>query len=217
MVSGGECQVARTYLLALQTRLPRFVIAGMAILFLISSGCGSQPSAPTKQQSSSAVPRITPPPKRSEPVEEPEPEKPPPPPPQTKRPIGPWLEWQLAGGPLVEGKSYLKLIATPGYPSALQLSSYDSSDHEDFPSLFIRAITPAKTIAELVNKKLPAELCIAAEKDATVIYNLPTQPLEIVITEIDGKNIRGSFTGNAHDVDSGGNGSISGKFQAIVE
>ena len=175
-------------------------------------------SGSPKQQSSSNVPRIATPPKRSETVAEPEPEpdKPPPPPP-TKKPVGPWLEYQIAGGPLVPGKSYLNLIAMPGSSGALQLASYDSPDHEDFPSLFIRAVTSAKTIAELVGKKLPAQLYIAAEKDGTIIHNLSTQPMEIVITEIDGKNIRGSFAGQAHDVDSGGNGPISGNFQAIIE
>lgn len=180
------------------------------------AGCGSDTTA-SKQQTSSGVPRIATPPKRTEPVNEPEPEPEKPPPPPTKKPVGPWLEWQLAGGPPVEGKSYLNLIATSGANGALQLASYDSPDHEDFPSLFIRALTPAKTIAELVGKKLPAQLYIAADKDATIIHNLPSQPLEITISEIDGKNIRGSFAGQAHDVDSGGNGPISGKFQAVIE
>jgi hypothetical protein len=191
-------------------------LAAVACLFVLS-GCGPDP-APQKQQTSSGVPRIAAPPKRSEIVEEPEPEKPPePPPPPAKRPIGPWLEYQIAGGALVEGKSYLNLVATPGYDSALQLASYDSPEHEDFPSLFIRALTPAKTFGELVGKKLPARLYIAADKDGTIIHDLPAPPMEIVITEIDGKNIRGTFAGHARDVDSGGTATITGKFQAIIE
>jgi hypothetical protein len=192
---------------------------GVALLgcLLALGGCGGDP-APSKQPTSSGVPRIAPPPKRAELIEEPESERPPEPPaPPTKRPVGPWLEWQLAGGEVVEGKSYLNLIATPGYDSALQLASYDAPGHEDFPSLFIRAITPAKTLAELVGRKLPAQLYIAAEKDETVIHNLPVPPMELVITEIDGKNIRGTFAGRVYDVDSGGNAPISGKFQAIIE
>jgi hypothetical protein len=194
----------------------RHAVVVLGLLAVV--GCGSDPAGPSKQQSSTAVPRIATPPKRTETFAEPEPEpeKPPPPPP-TKRPVGPWLEFQIAGGPAVPGKSYLNLIAIPGSNGALQLTSYDSPDHEEFPSLFIRAITPAKTIAELIGKKLPAQLYIAAEKNGTIIHNLPSQPMELVINEIDGKNIRGSFAGHAHDVDSGGNGPITGEFQAIIE
>jgi hypothetical protein len=191
-------------------------LAAVACLFLFA-GCGPDP-ATSKQQSSSGVPRIATPPKRTEITAEPEPEKPPePPPPPTKQPIGPWLELQIGGGAVIEGKSYLKLVATPGYNSALQLTSYDAPEHEDFPSLYIRALTPAKTLAELVGKKLPARLYIAADKDGTIIHDVPAPPMEIVVTEIDGKNIRGSFAGHARDVDSGGPAAITGKFQAIIE
>ncbi len=185
---------------------------------LLPAGCGgSKPAAKGKQQSTTAVPRIAPPAPRIEPIEEPPQEAPPPPPPPARNPVGPWLEWQVATAEPVEGKSYLKLVVIPGYDSVLQLASYDSPDHEDFPSLFIRAITLATKLNELVNKKLPAQLYIMIEKDGNMLHNLLTQPLEIIITEIDGKNVRGTFSGEAHDVDSGGNGPISGKFQAIVE
>ena len=188
-------------------------------IVLLLSGCGPQPPAKNSQQGSGSPPRIAPPTRRGDPIDEPEPEKPPPAPVAVKHPVGPWLEWrlQVAGLPAIEGKSYLKLIVTPGYDSALQLASYDSPDHEDFPSLFIRAVTPAKTLPELLNKKLPAQLYIMDEKDGNLIHNLPTQPAEIVISEIDGKNIRGTFSGQVHDVDRGGNAPIAGKFQATIE
>jgi hypothetical protein len=178
-------------------------------------GCsGSAPPA-AKQQNTTAVPRITPPPPRTEPRDEPQPAKTPEPP--SRHPVGPWLEYQVANSDLIDSKGYIRLLTPPGFDSVLELTSYDSPEHEEFPSLYIRAVTKGDNLADLVQKKLTGDLYIMTEKDGNVIHTLPTQPIELIISEIDGKNIRGTFAGRVHDVDLGGDGPITGKFQAIVE
>jgi hypothetical protein len=162
------------------------------------------------------VPRISPPPPRAAPSDEPEPQ-PAPTTPAPRNPIGPWIEYQVANSDLINGKGYLRLLITPGFDAVLELSSYDTPDHEEFPSLHIRAVTKGEKLTDLVQKKLPAEFFLMIEKDGNIIHNQPNQTVEIVISEIDGKNVRGTFAGQVHDIDSDGDGPITGKFQAIVE
>jgi hypothetical protein len=140
-----------------------------------------------------------------------------PPEPQQRWPVGAWMEWQVADSPTITGKSYVSLVINPDRDSVLQLSSCDSPLHEDYPSVYLQALTKAKTLKELVNQRLSAQLFIQVEADGNLLHNLPDQSIELVIREISGKHVRGTFSGQAHDVDSGGNGPISGKFQAVVE
>jgi hypothetical protein len=141
----------------------------------------------------------------------------PPPAPVAKQPVGPWLEFQVASSDVIELKGYLRLRTTPGFDSVLELSSYDAPEHEDFPSLYIRAITKSDQMASLVQQVLSAELSIMVEKDGNLIHSLPSQPVELVIREIAGKNVRGTFSGRVHDIDAGDEGPIAGKFQAVIE
>jgi hypothetical protein len=179
-------------------------------------GCGGSSAPDAQRQPPSAVPRISPPPARSAPSNEPEPEAPAKVP-APRHPIGPWIEYQVANSDPITGKGYLRLLVAPGFETVLELSSYDTPDHEEFPSLHIRAVTKSEKLSELVQKKLPAELFLMIEKDGNIIHNQPTQAVEIVISEIDVKNVRGTFAGQVHDIDSTGDGPISGNFQAIVE
>lgn len=99
----------------------------------------------------------------------------------------------------------------------MELASSSTPDREDFPSLYLRAIVHSPTLSTLVHQELPADFYLMTEKDGNVIHNLPTQPVIVVVTEIDGKNVRGTFAGQVHDIELGGDGPITGKFQAIVE
>lgn len=110
----------------------------------------------------------------------------------------------------------MRLLVTPGFDSVLEISSYDSPNREEFPSLHLRTVT-SYMLTELVRKKLPAELFLMVESEGNIIHNQPGQTVEIVITDVDGKNIRGTFSGHVHDIDSDGDGPITGRFQAIVE
>jgi hypothetical protein len=188
----------------------------LAAIFGALVGCGGSAPPAAKQQTSTAVPRISPPPPRTTPLNDLEPDQPPPLP-APRHPVGPWLEYQVANSDLIDAKGYLRLLVTPGFDSVLELSSYDSAAHEEFPSLYLRAVTKADKLMELVQKKLSAELFLMVEKDGNLIHNQAGQPMELVISEIDGKNVRGTFAGQVHDIDVGGDGPITGKFQAIVE
>jgi hypothetical protein len=189
----------------------------VAALFVCLLGCGSDP--PPKKSSTGAVPRIAPPVRRGEvAVREPEPDEPAAtaPAPKEKIPVGAWMQFSVAGGEPFECRGFLKLhVAAPA--SVLEIANYDAAHHEDFPSLHIRALVSAQSIGELVNKKLPAEIRIQVDDTGHLIHNQTTQPLDVFITEIDGKNVRGTFAGTAHDIALGGNGSITGKFQAVLE
>jgi hypothetical protein len=210
-----------------RSNYPRFLMSGVAncncravaaatlLLAALTSGCGGSPPA-SRQQKSSAVPQITPPPPRSAPTNEPEPEPQPKPVPAVRH-VGPWIEYQVASSDLIDGKGYLRLLVTPGFDSVLELSTYDSVDHEEFPSLYIRAIAKTDKLTDLVLKRVPADLFLMVENGGNIIHSLPARPIELVISEIDGKNVRGTFAGQVHDIDSAGEGPISGKFQAIVE
>jgi hypothetical protein len=193
---------------------------GAAVLLpavaVLIAGCGGSAPTPKQPQASNAVPRLTPPPARQVPVDEPEPE-PPPQQPAARRPIGPWLEFRVADSDLIEAKGYLRLVAAPGFGSVLELSSYDTPDHETFPALYLRSITTSNNLAGLVSTKLAGDLYIMVEKDGNVIHSLPSRPVQLLISEIDGKNVRGTFAGQVYDIDAGEAGPISGKFQAIVE
>src|SRR5262245_5242650 len=115
---------------------------------MMAAGCGGSRTATPAKPGTSAVPRV-PAPTRGGAVAEPEPESKPAVSAPTSHPIGPWLEWQVAQSPMVTGKAYLKLIAAPeseGARSILELSSYESSAHEEFPSLYLRAPTPAGSL-----------------------------------------------------------------------
>lgn len=201
--------------------LPRAVLLSLFAALLMSEAAGCSGSSPStaKSDGGSAVPRLPPPPVRKfEAADDPTPE----PPavqqqPQERYPIGPWMEWSIANSEKIPGKSYLKLVVNAGRASVLQLTNYDVPAHEEFPSIAMLAQTSAASFNELLNRKLVANLYIAVEKDGNLLRNLPTQPVEITITEIAGKNIRGSFVGECHDEATGGNGSIAGKFQAVME
>ncbi len=118
----------------------RFAIVGCLLLPL---GCGGGAAPQPQAAGPSAVPRIAPPPRRTGPIEEPppepEPEKPKEPPKPERRIIGPWIEWQIADSPTIEGKGYLKLVVHAGYDSVLELTSYDAPNHETMPSVYFRA------------------------------------------------------------------------------
>ena len=131
--------------------------------------------------------------------------------------VGPWLEYRVANSDTIDGKSFLKLRLTPGYDSVLELTSYDAPDHEDFPSLYLRAVLAVRQLSELVGKKLHAELYIQVESEGNLIHNQAGQTVELEITAMDEKYVRGTFQGLVHDVDLGGDGPIHGKFQAFVE
>lgn len=192
------------------------IILGSGLLCMAAGCGGSRSSTANKSDKTSAVPRV-PTPVRGGPINEPEPESRPPVSTPPSHPIGPWLEWQLTQSATVTGKAYLKLIVVPDSDSVLQLTSYDTDSHEEFPSLFLRALTPARSLAELAGQRLPAQLTIQIASEGNMLHNLPNQPMEIVLTEMDGPNVRGTFAGQAHDVESTGNGPISGKFQAVME
>jgi hypothetical protein len=136
---------------------------------------------------------------------------------ETRLPVGPYLQWQVAQAPAIEGKSYLTLIVNAGGDNVVELTSYDNPDHEQYPSLYLRAVTKATSVQELLNKKLAAQLYVQVEQGGNLLHNLPDQTIEFIVTAIDGKNVRGTFRGQAHDVDTGGNGPILGSFQADVE
>jgi hypothetical protein len=188
---------------------------------ILSLGCGG--GAKPQATGPSAVPRIAPPPRRTGPIEEPppepEPEKPKEPPKPERRIIGPWIEWQIADSPVIEGKGFLKLVVHAGYDSVLELTSYDAPNHETMPSVYFRALTPATTVPQLANKKLAGQLYLHVpnERGDSVLHNVSPQTVELLITSIDGTNVRGSFAGHVHDVVLDGNGPVTGKFQAILE
>ncbi len=127
------------------------------------------------------------------------------------------MEFSVAGGEKFESKGYLKLHVTAGADSILELANYDAAHHEDFPSIYLRALTPARSLAELVNKPLPVALALQVDEAGHLLHNQPPQRVELAITEIDGKNVRGRFSGQVHDIDLGGNGAIVGRFQAVIE
>jgi hypothetical protein len=189
----------------------------LLMVLSLNAGCGGSSAPPGGTGANSSVPRLRPPAQRSAP-EPPatEPEKPPPAAPPA-RPVGPWLQWQLAQGPAAEGKCFLKLIVDPDRDSIVQLASYDTPEREQFPSLFLRAVTRANTIQELLNQKLSAQLYAQIAANGSPLHNLPNQTVEIFVTAIEGQHVRGTFAGQAHDVDSGADVPVSGNFQAVVE
>lgn len=189
-------------------------IVSACFALTLAAGCGGS-ATPSKPQGSS-VPRVPPPPPRAAALIEPEPERPAPAIEQPRYPVGPYLRWQVADNPPITEKGYLKLIVNTGGDAVLELANYDVPAHEQYPSLYLRALVPAKSIDELVDRKLPAQLFVEVEKDGNILHSLPAQPAEIVVSEIANKNVRGTFAGNLQDVDSGGIGTITGRFQAVM-
>jgi hypothetical protein len=182
------------------------------------AGCGGSGSAPTNPNARSAAPQVPPPQRQATtPPEEPVAQKPAAAAVQARPPAGPWLQWQVAQAPAIEGKSYLTLIVNPGGDNVVQLASFDHPDHEEYPSLYLRAVTKATSVQELLNKKLAAQLFVQVDQGGNLLHNLPNQAIEFIVTAIEGQNVRGTFSGHAHDVDTGGNGPVLGSFQAVVE
>jgi len=190
-------------------------LGGALLIALVTFACGGN-GMPAKKQETSAVPRITPPQRRAEPATQPVADATPEPTPQPPKPIGPWMQVSVAGGEPFECRGYLKLHSA-GSVTVVEIANYDAPHHEEFPSVYIRALAPNRTLAELVQTPLTASLAIQVEDSGHLIHNPATQPFELVITEIEGKSVRGTFTGQAFDIALGGSGTVAGKFQAVLE
>jgi hypothetical protein len=54
-------------------------------------------------------------------------------------------------------------------------------------------------------------------EDRGKLLNLSDRPVEFIVTGISANNVRGTFNGQSHDVDSNANCLILGSFQAIMQ
>lgn len=93
--------------------------------------------------------------------------------------------------PLKVNGCYVQLIASPaGRSTVLQLKSYRDSEKakEPFPSVFVRALVPTGTPAELNGQTVSADLFVMKEKDGPVWFTRAA-PVKLKITSIVDKQV----------------------------
>ncbi|MCE9557052.1 MAG: hypothetical protein K8T91_27205 [Planctomycetes bacterium] len=135
-----------------------------------------------------------------------EPEKPTPPPPRVI---------SLGMTPPIEVKEcQIKLTAPAGQvPAILQVSSYVDKQTESYPSVFIQAVAPSSSLADILEQPLQAKVYVALAA-AGPFYSTPDgQPAQLTLKLADDQHVLGTIE-NATLVDqaSGQKSTASGKF-----
>ena len=125
------------------------------------------------------------------------------------------IELQL-DAPVTSGGCYPVLyIFSDRRPSVLQITSYNDSSAESFPSMMLRAETQAKTPAELNGQKLSAKAFVQENNDGPV-WQAIDKPLELTISAADDTSMTASFSGSLENVEDGKSkettGTLSGSF-----
>lgn len=173
-------------------------------LFLGLTGCDYVQSffkaeKPVKKQA--AVPAV---PKKVEP------EKPAPPPPRVIA---------LGMAPPIEAKECLiKLTAAAGQvPAILQVSSYVDKQTESYPSIFVQAVAPSSSVADILEQPLPAKVHVALAAGGPFYSTPDGQPAQLTLKEADDQHVVGTIE-NATLVDqaSGQKSTITGRFDGKI-
>lgn len=82
-----------------------------------------------------------------------------------------------------------------GRPAVLQLQSYRDADSETFPSIFLRAVAPSESPAELTGQTVEAELFVQLQQSGPVWYT--EAPVQLQITSSDGEKVVAELVGGA--------------------
>ncbi len=112
-------------------------------------------------------------------------------------------EVQLAGEielslnpPVKTGACYTSLIVVDAQrPSVLQVTSYSDSGNEKFPSVFMRAMVPSTSAAELAGKTVAAQMYVQHKKDGPIWHSLAPEHAQLRIDEAAGGSIKATVVG----------------------
>lgn len=110
---------------------------------------------------------------------------------------------------------FATLVAVPGGPNVLKVTSYESPEAERFPSFLLWAKTPSATPEKLAGQSVPAEMFAQLEASGPVYQNTAAESVTITIEEADGGQLKGTVEGKI----AGGNNApleITGSFQAAL-
>jgi hypothetical protein len=120
--------------------------------------------------------------------------------------------------PIKTGRCYASLFQlSEGRPSVFQITSYQSTTDENFPSAMLRAEISQTTLTALVGQKVSAQVYLQSVANGPIWHTQHDQPVELSITAADDKSVSGEVvSGKVINTDSGQSVDVKGKFTAAV-
>jgi hypothetical protein len=113
---------------------------------------------------------------------------------------------------------YVRFVEARGGRSAvLQLQSYRSADQEEFPSVYVRAIVPSGTLAELAGQTIAADMFVMTQATGPVWFSR-TAPIKLKIKSIVDKSVSAEITeGQLFNTSNGQDVPIQGSFNGVLD
>lgn len=100
---------------------------------------------------------------------------------------------------------------------AIAFQSYSAGQAETFPSVYVRSLTTAKTLNELVGTTVPCEIFVQEKADGPVWRQTASDAAQIKIISVEGKLVKAEISSAAlHETSAEQAITVSGQLEAVL-
>jgi hypothetical protein len=100
---------------------------------------------------------------------------------------------------------------------AIAFQSYSAGQAETFPSVYVRSLTTAKTLNELVGTTVPCEVFVQEKADGPVWRQTAGDAAQLKIMAVEGKLVKAEIQGaSLHETSAEQAVTVNGQFEAVL-
>lgn len=120
--------------------------------------------------------------------------------------------------PITTTGAYASFTSAAGDRSgAIAFQSYAPGQTETYPSVYVRALTPAKTLNEIVGTSLACEIFVQEKQDGPIWRLTEGDTAQLKVTAVEGKLVKAEITSaSLHETSAEQAVTVTGQIEAAI-